>query len=278
MNKSIYYIIFIIIFFILLYSLIVYTNNYNIKHNEFMTDSSSKQKFLMGFVQAPNDSIIDFNIFSNDVPQDDLYLPSVHGSTFVNDVMANNSNNYNNNTLIVIHNKNYNLFRVGQYASSGVISMIKTGNPQELINQLLLQQNNYINYYIGTPNQKDYTIYATREYPLMSFIKIIKPSNINSGSDWFIGLDSYDITNIKLVKDIPIFAYDAGLPPIPFNKFNVSNSLITKSTVREPYERSVTRPIMHINTNQSTPDIPYYLSNSPPDEPVELLEVMSILN
>ncbi|AYV76028.1 MAG: elongation factor Ts [Terrestrivirus sp.] len=277
MNTSMFYMAFVLlvlICLILLYVLLVYINNYNAKqHNEFMMNiNTDKQKFLMGFVQTSTDSIIDFNIFSDDVPQNDLYLPSMHKSQFGDDIVASNSD-----IFVIVHNNNYNLFRVGEYATSGIISMINTGSPEKLIDKLVAtQRGNYLNYYIGTPNQKDYTIFGTKEYPLMSLIKIIKPSNVNSSNGWFIGIDSFNIMNIGTVQTIPIFAYDANLPPIPYDKFDASNSLI-KST-NKSYGNSITRPIMYINTNQSTPVEPYYLSLSMPDEPVESIQIMKILN
>jgi hypothetical protein len=233
--------------------------------------NTNMQKFLMGFVQTSTDSIIDFNIFSDDVPQNDLYLPSMHGSQFQNDIITSNSN-----IFVIVHNQNYNLFHVGEYATNGIISMINTGSPQKLIDELSIQQGNYLNYYVGTPNQKDYTIFGTKEYPLMSLIKIIKPSNVNSSNGWFIGIDSFNIMNIGTVQTIPVFAYDANLPPIPYDKFDASNSLI-KAT-NKSYGTPITRPIMYINTNQSTPVEPYYLSQSVPDEPVESIQIMKILN
>lgn len=114
------------------------------------------------------------------------------------------------NMFLAIHNGNYNPFKLGEYASKGVAESSMFGTNDTLISdEISKNRKNYYKYYtapvLQTPGEYTFTVTANDKFPLMSFVTMVAPS-----PDWFTGISSVNLMNIKRSKTIPIYAYDAG--------------------------------------------------------------------
>ena len=113
------------------------------------------------------------------------------------------------NMFLAIHNNNYNLFKLGEYASKGIAESAMYGTNNTLISEIETNKKNYDKYYIApvikTPGEYEFVVTANARYPLMSFATMIAPS-----PDWFTGISSVNLMNIKTSQTFPIYAYNAG--------------------------------------------------------------------
>jgi len=246
MNRLVYLVISIIIFLIILYLFVISQHS----QMESMSNAIPQQKFVMRIRPNHNNPIINFTQFNN-----------------------------NSDMFIALHNQQYNLFKVGVPATPGLVSLVETGHPDELVDELLTEPDNYINYYVGAPNQNEYNIYTTANFLYMSFVTMIKPSSvtntynnnvddINIGypsnfnkSDWFMGIDTLDIMNIEHSRILPVFAYDAGI--------------VTSSNVSR-FDDQLIKPVSYVNTKESNQQIMFTLNKKPPIPPVAYIEIMRV--
>jgi len=113
------------------------------------------------------------------------------------------------NMFLAIHNSNYNPFTLGKNASKGVAESSMYGTNNTLIQEISNDKRNYSKYYtapvLKTPGEHTFNVIANHKYPLMSFVTMIAPS-----PDWFTGVSSVNLLDIKKSKTIPIYTYDAG--------------------------------------------------------------------
>lgn len=114
----------------------------------------------------------------------------------------------------VSHNKFYRLFPKDTFASKGVKIVAETGNPQELLSELLEAQNkkSILDYNTSAPFDGDETVSITlkvnKSNPYISLITMIAPS-----PDWVVGVNFLKvIRNGKYLKRkvYPLYAIDAG--------------------------------------------------------------------
>ncbi|AYV75203.1 MAG: hypothetical protein Terrestrivirus1_77 [Terrestrivirus sp.] len=113
------------------------------------------------------------------------------------------------NMFLAIHNSNYNPFTLGKNASKGVAESSMYGTNDTLIQEISNNRRNYNKYYtapvLKTPGEYTFNVTANQKYPLMSFVTMIAPS-----PDWFTGVSSVNLMDIKKSKVIPVYTYDAG--------------------------------------------------------------------
>jgi hypothetical protein len=115
------------------------------------------------------------------------------------------------NMFLIQHDPNFNLFRVGDYASAGIAesSMFGTNNG-------LIKEANGYKYYtkdvLQTPGERSFTITYDPQNPLFSFVTMIAPS-----SNWFTGVSSINMTGLNQSltvgksTGIALYAFDAGV-------------------------------------------------------------------
>ncbi|TEW55777.1 elongation factor Ts [Psychromonas sp. RZ22] len=130
---------------------------------------------------------------------------------------TNFPNNRHFSRLIgVNHNDKDKLFRVGEAASSGIVSMAETGSTSRLAADINLMQNvGYAEVLINGPelnesvDSVEATLYVSPEFPLVTLVTMVAPS-----PDWFVGVDSQSLQDSngawvdKLVVELKV--YDAG--------------------------------------------------------------------
>lgn len=224
----------------------VYTN---ITKYEFMSNAIPQQKFVMRFRPNHDNPIIDVNQFNN-----------------------------SSDMFIAIHNQQYNLFKVGVPATPGIVSLVETGMPDDLVDELLEQPDSYINYYVGAPNQNEYRMEATGDFRYMSFMTMINPSalidasSVDGASDWFMGVDSIEIMDVEQARIFPVFAYDAGIA----NSNILFQSPTTLSGRVSDSDQQLLKPVSYVNTKESNTGVMFTISKRPPIQPVAYIEIVRV--
>lgn len=115
------------------------------------------------------------------------------------------------NMLLVTHNNGYEIFKVGDYASEGIVNSAEFGVNDNLLREL--QDDNirgdiykvYTGGVLNAPGSKEFEVVANKRYPLLSFATMIAPS-----PDWFTAVSGVDLLSISDKKTIPLYVYDAG--------------------------------------------------------------------
>ena len=116
--------------------------------------------------------------------------------------------------MVVAHNANTSVFRVGQTASAGLKAYAEDGDTSPLELELVSvgdanSANVQIGMDIGPTGSNFVDIVVTPSTTLISFISKLSPS-----PDWFVGFDSFNLVNPDntLVEsfETTLFGYDAG--------------------------------------------------------------------
>jgi hypothetical protein len=185
-NDKLICIVVLLIIIVVIY-MIFFDNSYHYDHYERMSNSDSKFviRFRTNWGNPATKNIINYP----EPPKEEAP--------------------HTGNMFLIVHNKNYYPFKLGEYASKGVANSSMYGINDDLINEVKNQRNNYYQYYtanvLQTPGTYQFTVTANNDYPYMSFVTMIAPS-----PDWFTAISSINLLNIQKSKTIPIYAYDAG--------------------------------------------------------------------
>jgi len=108
------------------------------------------------------------------------------------------------NFFLIQHDNNYNLFTVGDFASSGITESSMFGTNGSLIKEA----KNYsyqTSDVLMTPGEKTFYIEYDPNNPYFSLATMIAPS-----ADWFTGISKVDMRRINKKIKIPLYAYNAG--------------------------------------------------------------------
>lgn len=123
-------------------------------------------------------------------------------------VEKNGEGPHTGNMFLIVHNDQYNLFQLDEFASKGIIESAQYGTNTSIISNLNNSQ--YHKYYVApvlkTPGITEFIVGCNSSFPLLSFATMIAPS-----SNWFTGLSNLNLMKIYRNVSIPIYVYDAGV-------------------------------------------------------------------